>query len=215
MLDRRNAVIAEEGGEDFLQQLAIRQHVGDAARYPTIVFQHGEAAVWKPHQVGATDADVNPARDSQIAHFAPEVAATVYQFPRYDAIRENLSAMVNVLEEQIQRRDSLGESTFDFAPFVVGNDSGEEIIRENTFGAFIVGVYREGDSLMQKRQVRRLLALAHFLGRQLQKRLEEGLIVRPRTARGLEHLIVSQVDLVIPEWRPEERAGRLWSRHGS
>src|SRR5258706_7906529 len=168
MLDRRNTVIAEEGGEDFLQHLAIRQHVGDAARYPKIVFQHGEAAVWKPHQVGAADADVNPARDSQIAHFAPEVAATVYQFPGYDAIRENLSAMVNVLEEQIQRRDSLGESTFDFAPFVVGNDSGEEIIRENTFRAFIIAVYGEGYSLILKREVSRLLAFAHFFGSHLQ-----------------------------------------------
>src|SRR5580704_7866632 len=158
MLDRGNSVVAEESGEDFLQHLAIRQHVGDTARYPKIIFQHGKAPVWKPHQVGAADADVNPPRHGQIAHLTPEVAATVYQFPRYDAIRQNFSAVVNVLQEKIQRRDSLGESTFNLPPFVVGNDSGEEIIRENTFGAFIVAVNREGDSLMQKRQVCGLLA---------------------------------------------------------
>src|ERR1700687_4821001 len=186
MLDRRNSVVAEQCGEDFLQHLAVRQHVGDAAWYTEIVFQHSKAPVWKAHQVGATDADVNPSRHSEIAHLTPEVAATVYQFPRYDAIRQNFSGVIDVLQEKIQRRDSLCESTFDFAPFVVGNDSGEKIIRENTFGAFIVAVYRERDSLVQKREVGRLLALAHFLGRQLQKRLEKGLIVGTRNSRGLE-----------------------------
>src|SRR5260221_14415901 len=162
MLDRRYAVIAEEGGEDFLQNLAIRQHVGDAARYPEIVLQHGKASMRKPYQVGAADADVNPARHRQIAHFAPKVAATVYQFPRYDAIRQNFSAVVDVLEEQIQRRDSLGESTFNLSPFVVGNDSGVEIIWENTFRAFIIAVYGEGYSLVQKREVSSLWDLSNF-----------------------------------------------------
>ena len=175
MLDWRNSVVAEQCGKDFLQHLAIRQHVGDAAWHPEIVFQNGKAPVWKPHEVGAADADVNPARHRQIAHLAPEVAAAVNQFPRHDAIRENLSAVVNVLQEQVQRRDSLGEPTFDFAPFVVGNDSGEEIIRKDALGALVVPVYREGDSLMQKREVGRLLAFAHFLGRQLQKGLEKSL----------------------------------------
>src|ERR1700730_17682915 len=159
MLDRRNTVVAEQCREDFLQHLAIRQHVGDAARYSEIVFQHGKAPIWKSHQVGAADADVNPPRHREIAHLTTEVAATVYQFPRYDPIRQNFPGVIDVLQEKIQRRDSLGESTFNFAPFVVGNDSGEEIIRENTFGAFVVAVYREGDSLVQKREVGRLLAL--------------------------------------------------------
>src|ERR1700674_2443788 len=151
MLDRRNTIIAEQCGEYFLQHLAIRQHVGDAARYSEIVFQHGKAPIWKPHQIGAADADVDPARHRQVAHLTTEVAATVYQFPRYDAIRQDFSGVIDVLQEKIQRCDSLGESTFDFAPFVVGNDSGEEIIRKDTFDAFVVAIYREGDSLVQKR----------------------------------------------------------------
>src|SRR5882762_7729420 len=143
MLDRGNSVIAKQRGENFLQNLAVRQHVGDAARYPEIVFQHGKAPVWKPHQVGAADADINPTRHSQIAHLTPEVAATVNQFSRHDAVRQNFSAVVNVVQEEVQGRDSLGESTFNFAPFVVGNDSGEEIIRKDTFGALVVSVNRE------------------------------------------------------------------------
>src|SRR6266478_7274100 len=214
MLDRRNSVVAEQCGEHFLQNLAVRQHVGDAARYAEIVFQDGKASVWKTHQAGAADADVNPARHRKIAHLTPEVAATVDQFPGYDAIRQNSSAVVNVLQKKIQRRDSLGEPTFALPPFVVGTDSGEEIIRKDAHGALVVPVYREGDSLVQKRKVRRLLALAHFLGRQLQKGLEKSLIVRPRNSRGLEHLIVGQVDLVIPEWRPKKRARRLRYGHG-
>lgn len=71
---------------------------------------------------------------------------------------------------------------------------------------------REWDPLLQKREVRRLLALAHFLGWQLQKRLEKCLIVRPRETRGLKHLIVGCIELVISEWRTEQCAGRFW--HG-
>jgi hypothetical protein len=56
---------------------------------------------------------------------------------------------------------------------------------------------------------------AHFLGRQFQKSLKESLIVRTRNARRFEHLIVGQIELIIPEWRPEQGAGRLRYSHGS
>src|SRR3982074_957123 len=97
MLDLRNTIVAKQCGEDFLQNLAVRQHVGDAARYSEIVFQHGKAPIWKPHQVGAADADVDPARHSQVAHLTTEVAAAVNEFSRYNSIRQNFAAVVDVL----------------------------------------------------------------------------------------------------------------------
>ena len=215
MIDGANAVIAKQRGENFLQHFAVRQHVGDAARHPKIVFQHGEAPVRKPHQVGAADADVNSARHRQIAHLAPEVAATVDQFPRHDAIGENSSTVVNVLQEQIQRRDSLRESTFDLPPFVVGNDSRQQVVGKDALRALVVAVHRKCDSLMQEREVGCLLALTHFLGRQLQQRLEKCLIVRTRHAGSLEHLVIGCVELIIPEGRPKQRAGRLRRGHRS
>src|SRR5580658_2302121 len=116
MIDGGNSVVAEECGKNLLQNFAVRQHVGDAARNPKIIFENREAPVWKPHEVCAADADVNPPRHRQASHLAPEVAATVDQFSGYDAIRQNPSPMVDVLQEHVQGGDSLGQAIFDLAP---------------------------------------------------------------------------------------------------
>ena len=58
---------------------------------------------------------------------------------------------------------------------------------------------------MQEREVGGLLALAQFLGREFEERLEQSLIVRPRRARRREHLIVGRVELVISKRRPKQR----------
>ena len=123
--------------------------------------------------------------------------------------------MVNVFEEQIQCRDSLRKPTFDLAPFVVGNDPRQKIIRKDALRSLFIPIDSECDALMQKRQVRRLLALAHFLGRQSQKGLKKRLIMRTRKAWSLEHLIVGGVKLIIPKGRTEQRACRLLHGHGS
>ena len=79
---------------------------------------------------------------------------------RDDSIRQNSAIVINVFEKQIQSGDALGEATFDLAPFVVGNDAREKIIREHTLGAFRVAVDGEGDALMEKRQFGSLLAFS-------------------------------------------------------
>ena len=144
----------------------------------------------------------------RFAHLAAEVAATVNQFAGHDAIGQNSAAVVNVFQKQVQRRDPLRQSAFDLPPFLVRNDARQQVVGKDALRAFVVAVHRKGDALMQKREVGRLLALAHFLGRQLQQRLEKRLIVRTRHSRRLEHLVVGAVELVIPKWRPKQARGQ-------
>ena len=99
VIDRAYSVVAEKRREDFLQHFAVRQHVGDAAGHAQIVFEHGEAAVGQTDQVGAADADVDSARNGEPAHFAAEVTATVHQFARDDAIREDSAVVIDVFQE--------------------------------------------------------------------------------------------------------------------
>ena len=150
VIDRADAVVAEESGEDLFQNLAVRQHVGDAARHAEIIFEHGEAAIGEADEVGAADADVDSSRYGQAAHFATEMAATVDEFARDDAIGEDAAAMVDIFEEEVERGDALGEAAFDFAPFVVRDDARQEIVGEDALGAFFVAVDGEGDALMEK-----------------------------------------------------------------
>ena len=165
MIDRADAVVSEQGREDFLEHLAVGQHVGDAARNTQVVFQHGKAAVRKPHQICTADADVYSARHGEIAHLAPEVAAAVNQFSRHNSVCQNSPAMVNILKKEIQGRNSLRESAFNLAPFVVRNDAWQQVVRENSFRSFVIAIDRKRDSLMQKREVGGLLALPHLLRR--------------------------------------------------
>jgi hypothetical protein len=68
---------------------------------------------------------------------------------------------------------------------------------------------------MKKRQVGSLLRFAELFGRKLQQRLEKILIMGTRYARGDEHLVVSGVELIIPEWGSKEGFGRGGHRHPS
>ena len=106
------------------------------------------------------------------------MAAAVNQFARNDAIRQNSAVVVNVFEKEIQRGDALRQAVLDLAPLLVGNDPRQQIVRKDPLRALVVAVDRERDALVQKRQVGRLLALAQFLGRKLQQRLKQSLIVR-------------------------------------
>ena len=53
MGDRPDVVPVEQPGEHPLGHLAVRQHVGHAARHPQVVFEDDEAAVLEANEVGA------------------------------------------------------------------------------------------------------------------------------------------------------------------
>ena len=99
MIDGEYVVIAEQSREHALQHLAVRQHVGNAAGHAQVVFQDREFAAGHAYQVGSANAHVDVARNSKLAHLAPEMAAAVNQFARHHAVGQNLSSVVNVLQE--------------------------------------------------------------------------------------------------------------------
>src|SRR5205809_1259672 len=190
MINWADAVDLEQSRENALQNFAIGQHVGDTAGDAQIVFENSKAAVGQSHQVGAADADVDAARDRQAAHLATKMFAAEDQFARHNAIGQNAALMVDVLQKKIERGDALGESALNDMPFIAGNDSRQKIVGENALSSLLVSVNGERNSLVKKRQVRRLLAFSQFFRRQFQQRTEEGLIMRARNTRRGEHFIV-------------------------
>ena len=101
--------------------------------------------------------------------------------------------MVDVLEEQVERGDALGQPLFDRAPFGRGEDARHQVVGEDPLGALLLAVDREGDALVQERQLGRLLEIAQLVGGQLKHALVERAVGRPRRARGIEHLVVGGV----------------------
>ncbi len=86
---------------------AIGEHVGHAARYAQIVFQHDELAVIQPKQICARHRDVDVAGHLHASHLAAEVPAAIHQFAGNYAVVENLSFVVNVAQKEVERGDPL------------------------------------------------------------------------------------------------------------
>jgi hypothetical protein len=56
-----------------------------------------------------------------------------------------VTLVIDVLEEQVQRDDALGQAALDDVPVGSRNDPRRRIVREDPFGAFLASVDAERD----------------------------------------------------------------------
>jgi hypothetical protein len=164
LLDGTNVVAAEELGKDALHDAAIGEHVTYAGGNAEIVLEDDELAVLEADEIGSADGDVDVARDLKPDHLTAEVLAGVDEVAGNDAVSEDASFVVDVLEEEVERGDALGETALDRLPFGAGDDARDEIVGEDLFGAFVASVDGEGDALIEEAEVSGLLAAAQLVG---------------------------------------------------
>ena len=164
MVDGPDAVVLKHRREDALENFAVRQHVGNAAGDAEIVFEDGEVAVGHADEIGAADADVDVARDVEAAHFAAEMFTGINEFAGNDAFGEDAAFVINVAEEKIQGGEALRQAALDLCPLVSGDDAWDQIVGEDSLGAFFAAVNGEGDAFLQEGEVGGLLAAAKFFG---------------------------------------------------
>jgi hypothetical protein len=196
-----DAVVAKHGREYALEDFAISEHVGDAARHAKIVFENREVAVGKANKIGAADTDVDIARNIQAAHLAAEVFAAINEFPGDDAIGEDAAFVIDVSEEKVEGSEALSESFFDFGPFAGRDDAGEKIVGEDALGAFLAAVNGEGDAFVEEGEVGGLLAAAKLFGRETEKGVLEGAVVFARDPGREKHLVIGSVELIVHKRR--------------
>ena len=156
----------EQFGEDAFHHLARRQHVRDAARHAQIVFENDETPVGQTDQIRTHHRDVDILGRGDAAHLAAEMLAAINHLARDDAVGQAAAFVVDVAQEQVERGDALRQAAFDGLPLGAGDDARQQVVREDAFGALVAAVDREGDALVQKRDVGGLLFAAHFFGRQ-------------------------------------------------
>ena len=154
LVDRPHAVAVEERGEDALQRLAALEHVADARRGAEVVLEHEVAAVAVAHEVDAADVRVDAAGNVEADHLAPEVARAEDEIGRHDPGLEDLLAVVDVGEEEVERAQPLHEAALDHLPLVGRDDPRDEVEREDAVGARVVAVDREADALGEEERVR-------------------------------------------------------------
>jgi hypothetical protein len=137
------------------------------------------------------------------------MAAAINEVTRNDAFGKDPAVVVDVFEKVVESRDPLREAALDHRPFFGGNHPRNKIIRKDALGTVIASIDREGDSLVEKCEIRHLLPLAELRGRKFEQTLMEWLVLCARGILPLEHLIVGSVELVVGERRLDTQ--REWA----
>ena len=158
--DRCDLVAGEEIGEQPHHHLAVFQHVADAAGHPQVVLEHVEHAltvrVAGAHQIDAGDVRVDAALHIDAFHLAPVLRVLQHLLGRDAAGAQDLSVVIDVMQEQVERLDPLAQAVFELAPFGGGNDARDHVERDQPLGAgavVLVAVDREGDTDAPEHQV--------------------------------------------------------------
>jgi hypothetical protein len=205
VLDRQHPVRLEQRRERALHGLAVLEHVADARRGAQVVLEHVVVALLVAHEVGADDVRVEPAGDLDADHLAPEVAGAEDEVRRHHPLADDPLAVVDVLEEQVERGHALRQPPFQAVPLLARDHPRHQVEGEDALDPLGLAVHREGDALVQERQVGRPPARLELRGRQPAQLLVEAPVVGPDPPRRLEHLVEERPRLVA---RPQDVRGR-------
>ena len=125
--------------------------------------------------------------------------AGVDDFPWVNAFFDNFCVVVDVLEEEVQRGDALGETALDGFPFGGGDDAWQEVVRPDTLSSLVIPIDCKGNALIQEGRICRLLPLVECLGRHLQQTMIQLLVMRARLAIHIQHLVERRIKGIIRE----------------
>jgi len=180
VLDRPDRVVLEELREYAIQGVAVLEHVGHAGRAAAVVLEHEVLAGSVPDDVGADHVREDLARRNDVQELALVLLARQDDLRRDDTVLEALLALIDVEDEEVQRRDPLDQPRLQPLPLARGNHAGHEVEREDPLRALLLAVHRERDALVHQRELLQALApLDLALGERFQNR-DEGLVVLAR-----------------------------------
>ncbi len=155
--DRRHAVAGKKLREEVHHRLAVLQHVGDAGGRAQIVLQHVELVLADPHDVDADDVAVDVERRVVADHLRQEGIVAEDQVGGDAAGADDLLAMVDVVEEGVERPHPLLDAALQVAPFMRGNDARHEIEGDQPLQRVLAAVDGKGDAEPAEENLRLLL----------------------------------------------------------
>ena len=82
---------------------------------------------------------------------------------RDDPVLDDTLLVVDVVEEEIQRRDTLHQARFDLLPLARRDDPRKRVEREDPLRPLVVAVDREGYALLEEQQLEAAKFLAELL----------------------------------------------------
>jgi len=172
---RRDAVLAEQFGKQPHHHLAVFEHVAHAAGHAQVVFEHVVAAtavgLGGADDVDAGDVRVDAARHVDAHHLGAELRVAQDLLGRHMARLDDLLAVIDVVDETVQRAHPLRQALFHLGPFVRRDDARDQVERDQAFVArvlrvrfFVLGaVHGEGDAHPAKDHLGFLAARQHHI----------------------------------------------------
>ena len=161
VLDRAHPDALEQLGEELHHRLAVLQHVGDAGRRARIVLQHEELVLAGAHDVDADDVGVDAGRRPHADHLGQKGLVLGDQLLRNPAGAQDLLAVVDVVEEGVERLHALLDAGGQPPPFGARDDAWHDVEGDQPLGRLGFAIDGEGDAGLAENP----LGIAHFFGK--------------------------------------------------
>ena len=140
----------------------------------------------RAHEVDARDVRVHVLRDVQAHHLGTELRIGQDQVGRHDACAQDVLAVVDVVDEAVERRDTLHQAAPHAAPFLRGDDARNQVEGDQPLGPgallVLVAIHGEGDAHAAEDHLGLRAAGLHGIGRLLRQPLAVMPVVRPHVA---------------------------------
>ena len=138
--------LREELREEMHHRLAVLQHVGDAGGRAEIVLEHVESFSLDPHDVDADDMAVDVERRIVPDHLGQEGRRCRGPARRDAPGADDLLAVIDVVEEGVQRPHALLDAALKQPPFGGRDDARDEVEGDQPLERVLGAVDGEGDA---------------------------------------------------------------------
>ncbi len=145
--------------------MAVLDDVGDAGGRARIVLEHAEHAVLVAHNVGAADVNVGAEGHGEALHLGPVVGVAEDEILRHHPVLQDLPVVVDVVQEEVQRGNTLLHPRLEGAPLPGREHAGHHVEGQDAVDRGRLGVDREGDAEVEEVTLGRGGAAAQLLDR--------------------------------------------------
>ena len=151
--------------------------------------QHVEFVLAGAHDVHADDVRVNVAGRPEIDHLRDERLVVRDQVLRHDARAHDFLAVVDVVEERVERHHALLDAERQPAPFGARDDARDDVERNQPLGGLRVAVDGERNARLAEHAFRVVGLLGEARGILRVEPLLQARVGRPYHVAGLQHFI--------------------------
>ena len=198
IVDGPHVIRSEHQRKRLLHHLPVLEDVADPRRRAPIVLKNEETTHLVADQVDPRHMQVNVFGNAEADAFATVARGTQHELGGNHPVAEDLSIMVNVVDEEVQRADALFQTPLDAIPLLAGDDAWDRVERDDPLDAAPAAVNRERDALIAHQEVGRAMAAFQLLGPELAESIMERRVVRAGFSGRDEHLVEAG-QAVMPE----------------